>query len=58
MARCDLCRALIDCDSDPEACVHDGYLCESCRPQMTADEHRDEELAQFDKWDKNERRTA
>jgi hypothetical protein len=36
MARCDLCRDLIDTDDDPEACVHDGYLCESCRdaPQI------------------------
>jgi len=31
MVLCQGCRALIDTDADPEACVHDGYLCEACR---------------------------
>lgn len=39
LTTCDECEAFIDTDSDPDACVNDGFLCESCREDVAIDDH-------------------
>jgi len=39
LTHCDECEEIIDTDADPDACVDEGFLCESCREDLAIDDH-------------------
>lgn len=39
LTRCDECEEFIDTDSDPDSCVGDRFICESCREDVAIDNH-------------------